>query len=108
MAIEEHIEVLRKGVQAWNSWRVSTPIQPDLSHITFCDKMHLSQGALLRNEGINLANVIFKEQTSRVPTSMTAIVKGRISPMPICKKRTSPTQCCGKLISLVPTSLSPM
>ena len=60
MAIEEHIKVLRKGVQAWNSWRASTPIQPDLSHITFYDKMHLSQGALLRNEGINLANVNFQ------------------------------------------------
>ena len=60
MAIDKHIEVLRKGVQAWNSWRASTPIQPDLSNITFYDKMHLSQGALLRNEGINLANVNFQ------------------------------------------------
>ena len=59
MAIEEHIKVLRKGVEAWNSWRVGTP-KPDLSDITFYDKMPLSQGALLRNEGMNLSNVNFQ------------------------------------------------
>ena len=34
MAIEEHIKVLCKGVEAWNSWRASTPIERDLSNIT--------------------------------------------------------------------------
>ena len=48
LAIKEHIKVLRKGVKAWNSWRASTPIEPDLSDITLYDKMPLSQGALLQ------------------------------------------------------------
>ncbi len=60
MAIEEHIKVLRKGVEAWNSWRASTPIEPDLSDITFYDKMPLSQGELLRIEGLDLSNVNFR------------------------------------------------
>ena len=60
LAIEEHIKVLRKGVEAWNSWRDSPPIEPDLSKITFSDKIPLSKGAILRNEGINLANVNFQ------------------------------------------------
>ncbi len=60
MAIEEHIKVLCKGVEAWNSWRAGTHIVPDLSGITFNDKMPLSQGALLRKDGISLATVNFQ------------------------------------------------
>ena len=60
LANEEHIKVLRKGVKAWNSWRASTPIEPDLSEITCYDKMPLSEGAGLRNEGIDLSNVNFQ------------------------------------------------
>ena len=60
MANEEHIKVLRKGVEAWNSWRTSTLIEPDLSGITFYDKMPLSEDAVLRNEGIDLSNVNFQ------------------------------------------------
>ena len=61
---EEHIKVLRKGVEAWNSWRTSTPIEPDLSGITFYDKMPFLKGAYLRNEGMDLSNVNFQAQTS--------------------------------------------
>ena len=60
MPNEEHIKVLRKGVEAWNSWRTSTPTKPDLSGITFYDKMPLSEGAGLRNEGMDLSNVNFQ------------------------------------------------
>ena len=57
---EEHIKVLLKGVEAWNNWRTSTLIEPDLSGITFYDKMPLSKGAYLRNEGMDLSNVNFQ------------------------------------------------
>ena len=60
MPNEEHIKVLRKGVKAWNSWRASTPIKPDLSETTFYDEMPLSEGARLRNEGMDLSNVNFQ------------------------------------------------
>ena len=59
MPNEEHIKVLRKGVEAWNSWRASI-LDPDLSEITFNDKGILSEGAVLRNEGMDLSNVNFQ------------------------------------------------
>ena len=60
MANEDHIKFLCKGVKAWNSWRASTPIAPDLSGITFYDEMPLSEGAGLRNEGMDLSYVNFQ------------------------------------------------
>ena len=60
MPNEEHIKVLRKGVKAWNSWRASTPIKPDLSGITFYDEIPFSEGAGLRNQGMDLSNVNFQ------------------------------------------------
>ena len=60
MANKEHIKVLRKGVEAWNRWRANTDINPDLSEITFYDKMPLSKGAVLRIEGMDLSNVNFQ------------------------------------------------
>lgn len=60
MPNEGHIEILRKGVEAWNSWRDSTSIEPDLSGTTFYDKMPLSRGAILRIEGMDLSNVNFQ------------------------------------------------
>ena len=61
MAIDKHIKVLRKGVDAWNSWRASTTIKPGLDNISFYDKMPLSRGAHLRNEGLDLSNVNFQD-----------------------------------------------
>lgn len=36
MAIEEHLEIFKQGVEAWNHWRDANPaLQPDLSRVNF-------------------------------------------------------------------------
>jgi len=38
MANEEHVKILKQGVEAWNRWREEQPeIRPDLSYINFND-----------------------------------------------------------------------
>jgi pentapeptide repeat protein len=38
MANEEHLDILKQGVNAWNKWRYKNPeIQPDLSEADFCE-----------------------------------------------------------------------
>ena len=60
MANKEHIKVLRTGVEGWNRWRANTSIKPDLSDITFYDKMRWSEDAASRIKGMDLSDVNFQ------------------------------------------------
>ena len=64
MACQEHIEKLRKGVDAWNKWRKDNPgSTPDFSKTNFydlCMKLNLlTQDMQLRNERVNLRGMDF-------------------------------------------------
>ena len=34
MANEEHLKILKQGVEQWNKWRLENAIRPDLSRAT--------------------------------------------------------------------------
>jgi hypothetical protein len=57
MANEEHLEILRQGVEVWNRWREENPeTEPDLSMAGLCRASFL--GASLRRAYLGGANVI--------------------------------------------------
>lgn len=61
MAIQEHVEILKRGVDAWNDWRDTNPfIEPDLSGIDLFDNMPLTRNQRLHREGVDLVNVDFR------------------------------------------------
>lgn len=52
MAVHDHVEVLRSGVQAWNEWRLRNPdIKPDLSYRAYPNISF--EGADLRNANLS-------------------------------------------------------
>jgi uncharacterized protein YjbI with pentapeptide repeats len=73
MADEEHLAILRQGVQAWNAWRQANPgLRPDLSGANL-DRADLSQaklhwtnlyGASLQGTVLNDADLIRAELTA--------------------------------------------
>src|ERR1051326_2106635 len=68
MANEEHLTILRQGVEAWNQWRKANPdLRPDLSNVK------LSQATLI---GINLGLVFFSEADLHGASLPRAILSG--------------------------------
>src|SRR5215472_19266063 len=62
MANQEHLDILKQGVEVWNTWRQDHPeLQPDLCHEDL-HELHL-EGANLKEtnfEGANLQNTHFE------------------------------------------------
>lgn len=62
MANEEHVAILKQGVEAWNKWRKKNPtIVPDLTRV-YLGRMHLNKVYLDRVllRGSELGNVLLK------------------------------------------------
>jgi hypothetical protein len=68
MANEEHLAILRQGVEAWNRWRAENPdVRPDLSN-TNLEAMDLT--------GAVLSNVLFQNASLRAATLSNANLRG--------------------------------
>lgn len=52
MANQEHIDILKRGGQEWNKWRLTQPkVQPDLSHLDFGEEFEI----LFDFKGLNMS-----------------------------------------------------
>src|SRR5215472_12386540 len=59
MADEEHVRILKQGVEAWNMWRRAHPdVQPDLRG-TYLAKVDLSRKNIGPPIGVNLSKAEF-------------------------------------------------
>ena len=50
MANEEHLKILKQGVEQWNKWRLENAIRPDLSRADL-------HGAKLDSVNLEIANL---------------------------------------------------
>lgn len=68
MAVAEHVEIFKKGPQAWNAWRDENPdIRPDLSDIDFEKDAHIYESMYDMPEftGYNLSYTNLNRITAR-------------------------------------------
>lgn len=68
MAVQEHVELFKKGSQVWNTWRDETPdIRPDLSDIDFEKDVHSYESLYDMPEytGYNLSYMNLNRITAR-------------------------------------------
>lgn len=68
MAVAEHVEIFKKGPQAWNAWRDENPdVRPDLSDIDFEKDVHTYQSTYDMPEfaGYNLSYMNLNRITAR-------------------------------------------
>ena len=50
MANEEHLKILKQGVEQWNKWRLENAIRPDLSDVDLSDADLTCQPERCRSE----------------------------------------------------------
>ena len=87
MANQEHLDILKKGVEEWNAWRIANPdISPNLSGADLTNtKLHnidLSNADLFRTDfyGAELLKANFRNaKLTRADLSLTALGKADLS-----------------------------
>jgi uncharacterized protein YjbI with pentapeptide repeats len=61
VANEEHVKILKQGVEVWNAWRIANPtLRPDLygAHLHFADLSHaILSNADLRDADLSAAGL---------------------------------------------------
>lgn len=79
MAVPEHIEIFKKGPQAWNAWRDANPdISPDLSDIDFEKDVHTYKSTYDMPEftGYNLSHMNLNRIIARNSSFISCFLAG--------------------------------
>lgn len=89
MANQEHLEILKKGVPAWNEWRTrNAGIKPDLSEVDLGERNSaagISAGRISARR--NSTSRTSEGRTSAARTSIGRTSAGRTSQTPLRAKR---------------------
>ncbi|WP_051271659.1 pentapeptide repeat-containing protein [Fundidesulfovibrio putealis] len=77
MANQEHLDILAKGVEAWNAWRGENPIVvPDLSYAELANRALAVNEPNLDKVGINLSGAILRGAILEGAVLVFATLKG--------------------------------